>query len=490
MEDGMKIQKIPEEHINKIKQALQSVNPEKIPHLIINLLDVFVQFKMDVAVTGDSGSGKSSLINALLGLDHDDEEVAPTGVVETTKEPAMYLYPNNPHVRLWDLPGMGTPTFTSKRYVETMNFDLYDMFIVVTSERFRENNMLLIDEIQKRKKPLYVVRTKVDNDLLLQSKKHRFSEINALREMRDECLKYLCEKNLNVPVFLVSSHNTQSYDMQNLKDTLEKVAPELKRDVFPIFFASLSTAPGRKATAIKCHALKSGKMKEKDLHKLQKISKHLIDGTEEVKAALEALGHFQLDVAILGETGSGATTLVNALTGQKNGTRGSAHAKIAATSPQYPDIRFWHVSGTERDIDNLLKEKQILDNFDFYIIIVSDWQKTSHIELAKTVRELKKHYHFVQTKIDLHLQVKEDLCCSETEILDGLRAQCAKELQITEATQSQLFLINSLDTNSFDFFSLESVLRSDLDTIRTSAFAYYVARIVRQKQESHTCQIL
>ncbi|XP_066538958.1 immunity-related GTPase family M protein 3 [Hoplias malabaricus] len=489
MEAGFSMpQKIPEEDIIRIKKAFQAQNPEKIPQELMTLIDVFIQFKIDVAVTGDTGSGKSSLINALLGLDHNDEKAAPTGVVETTMEPQMYEYPNNPGLRLWDLSGMGTPTFVSKKYVETMNFDLYDMFIVVTSERFRENNMLLIDEIQKQKKPFYVVRTKVDNDLLSQSKKHSFCKTDALKLMKDECLKYLDEKNPKPHVFLVSGHDPESYDMQKLKETLENEAPELKRDMFSSFMENFFTASWRKAMAIKHHPLKSKNMKTNSLQKLLAIHKNFVDGTEKVGTTLEALDHFQTDVAILGETGSGVTTLVNAITGQTNGTRGSAHTKIPATSPHYPDIRFWDVSGIEKVMDNSLEE--ILDHFDFYIIIVSDWQKTYHTELAETVKVLRKHYHFVQTKIDCHLNVQEELCCSETEILDGLRAQCAKDLQRENAAQSQLFLINSLDTNAFDFFSLENVLRSDLDTIRTSAFAYYVAKIVKQKQEPHTCQIL
>lgn len=223
------------------------MRPENIPQQIMTLLDAFMEFKMDVAVTGDSGSGKSSLINALLGLEQDDDAAAPTGVVETTMKPVMYQYPNHPFLRLWDLPGMGTPSFASKSYLETMNFDLYDMFIVVISERFRENNKILIEEIQKLKKPFYVVRSKVDNDLLSESKKQNFNEIAALTLMRDECLKNLDEKTLNPQVFLVSGHHPQNYDMQNFKDTLENEAPKLKRDVFTSFMDNVSPVAGRKA---------------------------------------------------------------------------------------------------------------------------------------------------------------------------------------------------------------------------------------------------
>lgn len=238
--------KIPEEYINKITEAVQTTSPARIPQQFMSFLNVYDRFKLDVAVTGDSGSGKSTLINALIGLDHDAIGAAPTGVVETTMGPAVYQYPNFPQVRLWDLPGMGTPSFTSKSYVETINFHLYDMFFVVISERFRENNMLLIDEIQKQKKPFYIIRTKIDNDLHSQSRKKNFTETDALFVMRGECLKYVEEKNLYPHIFLVSAHDTQNYDMHYLKDTFEKEAPKLRREVFPLFLESLFSGDKRR----------------------------------------------------------------------------------------------------------------------------------------------------------------------------------------------------------------------------------------------------
>ncbi|XP_026871681.2 uncharacterized protein irgq1 [Electrophorus electricus] len=481
-------QKVPEECITKITEALQSVKSMKTTREFMTVLEVFSQFKMDIAVTGESGSGKSTLINALLGLDHDDEGAASTGVVETTSEPAMYQYPNLPYVRLWDLPGMGTPSFASKTYVEAMNFVLYDMFIVVISERFRENNMLVIDEIQRQNKPFYIVRTKVDNDLLSQSRKLAFTETRALGLMRDECLKYLNDKNLHPSVFLVSVHGTQKYDLQKLKDTLENEASKLKIEVFPLFMANVFTKGRTKARTIQQHALQSGKISEEDLQKICTICKHsdFAHGTEALKTVLDALEHFQLDVAILGETGSGVSTLLDALSGKQNST----NSTTSATSLQYPDVRFWAVSGIERITDNLEDIKLFMDNFDFFVIIVSEWQQALHVELARAADQLRKHYHFVQTKVDCYLQTQGDLCYPEIQLLDGLRAQSAEELKKANLAHSQLFLINGLDKNTFDFVSLECVLSSDLNAIRLSAFAYWVDGMVRQKQNYSTCQIL
>ncbi|XP_026083126.1 T-cell-specific guanine nucleotide triphosphate-binding protein 1 isoform X2 [Carassius auratus] len=197
----------------------------------MSLLEVFDCFKIDIAVTGESGAGKSSLINAFLGLNPDDAGAAPTGAVETTKEATMYLHPNLPHVRLWDLPGMGTPSFGSKSYVKTMNFELYDMFMVVISERVRENNMLLVDEIEQQKKPYYLIRTKIDNEIRSQRRKNKFSEMHVLDQMRRDCKKYLKEKKLDPHVFLVSAIDTQNYELQKLTDTLKDEVSQLKVEV-------------------------------------------------------------------------------------------------------------------------------------------------------------------------------------------------------------------------------------------------------------------
>ncbi|XP_077068985.1 uncharacterized protein irgq1 [Siphateles boraxobius] len=474
-------EKIQEDHLNKIKDVFASESPEKIPHQLISLLEVFDHFKIDIAVTGESGAGKSSLINVFLGLNPDDTRAAPTGAVETTKQPTMYPHSNLPHVRLWDLPGMGTPSFTSKSYVKTMNFDLYDMFMVVISERVRENNMLLIDEIGQQKKPFYFIRTKVDNDMLSQRKKSKFSEKSALDQMRRDCEKYLKEKKLDPHVFLVSAHETQNYEMQNLMDTLKNEVSQLRAEVFSSFLDKMFHGGWINARHATHHIQETGKLQADDITTLQNMYKSTGFGAAKVSVVLEALSDFKLDVAVLGETGSGASTLVNALIGLENEVSDAAYISSPAISPGYPNVQFWDVSGIEANMDYSMNwTKQAIDCYDFYIIILSDCQKARHIKLAKAVEQLRKHYLFVQTKTDCHLQTRTDLYCDETEILDGLRAQYTQELQMAKLYEQQIFLINSLNRSAFDFIGLESALSSDLNTVRASAFAYYIARIVKQ----------
>lgn len=93
---------------------------------------------LNVAVIGESGTGKSSFINVFRGVGHEDETAAPIGVVETTMRRTPYRHPNIPNVVIWDLPGIGTTNFPPKDYLEKMKFCEYDFFIIISATRFRK----------------------------------------------------------------------------------------------------------------------------------------------------------------------------------------------------------------------------------------------------------------------------------------------------------------------------------------------------------------
>ncbi|KAK3525821.1 hypothetical protein QTP70_010322 [Hemibagrus guttatus] len=128
-------------------------------------IDQLFNIPLHIAVTGESGTGKSSFINAIRDLDSDDEGAAKTGVTETTTDPTPYKHPTMPNVTLWDLPGIGSPKYTAKNYCKQVQFKVYDFFIIISSERFKENDIMLAKEIKKRKKLFYFVRSKIDNDI-------------------------------------------------------------------------------------------------------------------------------------------------------------------------------------------------------------------------------------------------------------------------------------------------------------------------------------
>jgi GTP-binding protein EngB required for normal cell division len=128
----------------------------------------------DFAVTGNSGAGKSSLISALRGIHHSDQNAAMEGVTLTTREMASYTFPNNDQITLYDLPGVGTWSHPIKSYMPDMNFKQFNYVLIVSSERFSENDTLIIKELRRLKMPFYLVRSKM---LMLKAKSFRKHEM-------------------------------------------------------------------------------------------------------------------------------------------------------------------------------------------------------------------------------------------------------------------------------------------------------------------------
>ncbi|XP_065276623.1 interferon-inducible GTPase 5-like [Emys orbicularis] len=195
----------------------------------------FNSHTLSIAVTGESGSGKSSLINAMRGLRAGDEGAAETGMVDTMTMPVAYQDPVLQGVTLWDLPGVGTPYFPLNTYCEELNLSQYDFFIIVGSQRFRSDHARLVREIQRMGKRFYFVRSKADMDLDA-SRRQRpssYNEERILQQIREDCRRGVEAEGVGHPqVFVVSSWEPNRYDFPLLRQTLQTALPCLKRHAF------------------------------------------------------------------------------------------------------------------------------------------------------------------------------------------------------------------------------------------------------------------
>ena len=120
---------------------------------------------MNWAVCGSSGVGKSSLINKIRGLRANSPGAAPVGVVETTVKPTPYSFPDQPNLKLWDLPGGATVKFPADKYVVEFGLRHMSGVILVTATRASHLDVEILNVLNHYKVPWYYVRSKADVDV-------------------------------------------------------------------------------------------------------------------------------------------------------------------------------------------------------------------------------------------------------------------------------------------------------------------------------------
>ncbi len=194
---------------------------------------------MSIAVTGRPGSGKSTIINTLRGLNPRQSGAAPVGVTETTSMPTRYPHPQYTNFVLWDLPGVGTPRYPRDTYLRAINFSTYDFFFIVTSDRFTEDDSWLAREIRSLGKALYFIRSKLDADIANDrvDNEDDHSEDAVINQIRENCRVNMQGQNIAGRLFVLSGRRQfeSRWDFPHLLTTIVADLPEIQRHAFTLY---------------------------------------------------------------------------------------------------------------------------------------------------------------------------------------------------------------------------------------------------------------
>jgi len=213
-----------------MKAAWKTGGVEGYRRLLERKRDEWENIPVNVAVIGNTGVGKSSFINAIRGLTADDEG-AEVGVVEIRS----YPHPYNRMLMFWDLPGVGTDEFPRETYLSEVGVDRYDFFLLLTADRFTENDTWLGDELRKRNKKYFFVRTNIGVEISDTKKAHPSSddEEAMIEQIRQYTADYLrqspCASRGDVQIFLIDSYEPNKFDFVKLKKQIIIDFPTQKR---------------------------------------------------------------------------------------------------------------------------------------------------------------------------------------------------------------------------------------------------------------------
>ncbi|CAB4036457.1 interferon-inducible GTPase 5-like, partial [Paramuricea clavata] len=221
-------------------------------------LNEWKNVKIRFGITGDSGTGKSTFINAIRGLKDNEKHAAKVDVIEATREPAEYTYPDNPMITLVDLPGIGTPNYPDLRtYCAKVPLEKYDTFLIFTATRFTQNDLVLAKKVKDIGKSFFLIRTKIDNDLRPLPGKTTIDEDTTLSRIRNKCkdqVKGLMSSEKEI--FLIGNYEKEKWDFDRLVKAIGKALPVLQREVLILSVSNLTRGClNRKAMFLKVRAV-------------------------------------------------------------------------------------------------------------------------------------------------------------------------------------------------------------------------------------------
>jgi GTP-binding protein EngB required for normal cell division len=171
-----------------------------------------------LGLIGETGAGKSSLINALLGRPVAREGVVPTGHAVEGEEHTVE------GLTLVDLPGFGAIERPLKSYVADLKLlepGRYDGFVLVTANRLKEGDRDLYQALHRDGgKPFFLVRSHFDLAV------RTAGEAEARRQIEEYFRRHLGD---GVRVYMVAAPHPSLYDLPALIHDLGASLSELKR---------------------------------------------------------------------------------------------------------------------------------------------------------------------------------------------------------------------------------------------------------------------
>lgn len=178
-------------------------------------LEAEEQQQVKIAVFGQPGAGKSSLINSLMG-----DMSSCTGVGnDTTVEAALYTYNG---VILADLPGYDTAKFPAKEYLQSFDLLDYDAFLFVFNGKFHAADVQLFREVSNVSSACLLVRTGLDSI---------FDRNKTIEALKAEIVQDTCAQlGQQLTVQFVS--NRSGAGLEQLILALETILPTAKRERF------------------------------------------------------------------------------------------------------------------------------------------------------------------------------------------------------------------------------------------------------------------
>ena len=271
--------------------------------------------KVDIAVVGNAGCGRSSFVNAILGFEENDKNAATT---PSGKEISSYCHPTSPNIIFSILPSIHKKTFPIfNDFLQCGYIEKFDAFLILTNDMFDKRHFAFAKTVGKSSnKPVFFVRTKFDNNNSSQGVEEESKEESALLKLRKSFAKKLKEFELNErEIYFISNYQPDKWDLLKLTNAIEAALPSQKGR-----FSKIPIIQKLIALEKFHHFLEEDKLKQEKIANYDEIKElFLTRGIAGVQSMInKKLGlwkEVKVELAVLGNSGAGKSSFVNAIRG-------------------------------------------------------------------------------------------------------------------------------------------------------------------------------
>lgn len=210
--------------ILKIHELAKSEGPAAVQKYLDETLNKWKTESVKFGIIGMTSVGKSTFINSIRNLKEGGIGFAEVGRGNTTLAPTIYYHPDNDKISFADLPGVGTTQFPKANYIEDMSINEYDYFFVFFGTVLQEDDMWIVNQLQKLKKPFSLVRSKIDKDVKDGLKRNETQDevLTRLREKIKSEMDKQKELQDDVDIFFISGKKRSIGEMDKLDKHIQE----------------------------------------------------------------------------------------------------------------------------------------------------------------------------------------------------------------------------------------------------------------------------
>lgn len=212
--------------------------------------------------------------------------------------------------------------------------------------------------------------------------------------------------------------------------------------------------------------------------KAQYLAQNSVAAAFQIQELLDFLNSFKVQVGILGERRAGVTMLVEALLSKpRTATNLYAYFREAQqptlsaevqVHPTFPHLILHDLPGFEASEKPAayLKKLGDLQRFSCFVMVVGTGGfRDIHLQVLKAIKQKKKAFFVVRTKIDLDLHTaarRLQYRYNPAEQMNQIRKELSETLTKDGLEAKKIFLVSGLQTERYDFAWFEDNLEGEV----------------------------